>query len=151
MSLEQLANLEVTSVSKKAERLADAPASIFVITADDIRRSGARTLTDALRLAPNLQVAQVSPSAFTVRARGVTNTSAHKLRGLLHGRSVRSPVFSGVFWDGQDVVLEDIGRIEVVSGPGGTLWGVNAVNGVVNVITRASAQTRGTLAAADAS
>src|SRR5258708_23208044 len=108
MSLEQLANLEVTSVSKKAERLADAPASIFVITADDIRRSGARTLTDALRLAPNLQVAQVSSSAFTVRARGVTNNSANKLLVLIDRRSVCSPLFSGVFWDVPDLALEDI-------------------------------------------
>ena len=151
MSLEQLADLEVTSVSKKAERLADAPASIFVITAEDIRRSGARTLTDALRLAPNLQVAQSSSSGFTIRARGVTNTSPDKLLVLIDGRSVYSPLYSGVFWDVQDVVLEDIERIEVVSGPGGTLWGVNAMNGVINVITRSAAQTRGTLIAADGS
>src|SRR5688572_11344542 len=146
LTLEQLANLEVTSVSKVSEPLADAPASIFVITSDDIRRSGARTLPEALRLAPNLQVARVSSSAYTVRARGINNTSANKLLVLIDGRSVYSPLFSGVFWDVQDVMIEDIDRIEVVSGPGGTLWGVNAVNGVINVITRSAAKTRGGLA-----
>jgi len=145
LSLEQLANLEITSVSKKPERLADAPASVFVITADDIRRSGATSLPDALRLAPNLQVSQVSATGYNVQARGFDNTSANKLLVLVDGRSVYSPLFSGVFWDVQDVVLEDIDRIEVVSGPGGTLWGVNAVNGVINVVTKSAARTAGAL------
>src|SRR5258708_4831055 len=148
LSLEQLSNLEVTSVSKKPERLADAPASVFVITADDIRRSGVTSLPEALRLAPNLQVAQVSASAYNIRARGINNTTANKLLVLVDGRSVYSPVFSGVFWDVQNVMLEDIERIEVISGPGGTLWGVNAVNGVINVITKSSRATRGGLLAA---
>jgi iron complex outermembrane receptor protein len=150
MSLEQLANIEVTSVSKKAQPLADAPSSIFVITADDIRRSGASSLAEALRLAPNLQVAQVSAGAYNIRARGINNTSANKLLVLIDGRSVYSPLFSGVFWDVQDVLLEDIDRIEVVSGPGGTLWGVNSVNGTINVITRAAGDTRGGLLTASA-
>jgi len=150
LSLEQLAALPVTSVSRRAEPLADAPASIFVISAQDIRRSGARTLADALRLAPNLQVAQQSAAGYAIRARGVTNNSANKLLVLVDGRSVYSPLFSGVFWDVQDLVLEDIDRIEVVSGPGGTLWGVNAVNGVINVVTRSAASTQGTLIAGDA-
>ena len=145
LSLEQLANLEITSVSRKAERLADAPASVFVITADDIRRAGATSLPDALRLAPNLQVSQVSATGYNVQARGFNNTSANKLLVLIDGRSVYSPLFSGVFWDVQDVVLDDIDRIEVVSGPGGTLWGVNAVNGVINVVTKSAAQTPGAL------
>ena len=148
LSLEQLANLEITSVSKRPQRLADAPASVFVITADDIRRAGATTLPEALRLAPNLQVSQVSATGYDIRARGFNNTSANKLLVLIDGRSVYSPLFSGVFWDVQDVVLEDVDRIEVISGPGGTLWGVNAVNGVINVVTRSAADTQGALIAA---
>ena len=148
LSLEQLANLEITSVSKRPERLADAPASIFVITADEIRRSGARTLPEALRLAPNLQVGQQSSAAINIRARGITNNSPNKMLVLIDGRSVYSPLFAGVFWDVQDVVLADVERIEVISGPGGTLWGVNAVNGVINVITRSSKATHGALVAA---
>jgi iron complex outermembrane recepter protein len=148
LTLEQLANLEITSVSKRPERIADAPASVFVITGDDIRRSGATTLPEALRLAPNLQVAQVSASGYNIRARGINNTSANKLLVMIDGRSVYTPLFSGVFWDVQDLMLEDIERIEVISGPGGTLWGANAVNGVINVITRAAKDTRGALLAA---
>src|ERR1700687_1381945 len=105
LSLEQLANLEITSVSKKSERLADAPASIFVITADDIRRAGATSLPEALRLAPNLQVAQTSSSAYNIRARGINNIVANKLLVLIDGRSVYTPLYSGVFWDVQDVML----------------------------------------------
>jgi iron complex outermembrane receptor protein len=150
LSLEQLAAFEITSVSRRAEPLAEAPASVFVLTAEDIRRSGARSLPDLLRLAPNLQVAQASANAYAVRARGVHNNSANKLLVLIDGRSVYTPLFAGVFWDVQDVMLEDVERIEVVSGPGGTLWGVNAVNGVINVITRHAARTQGTLLAAAA-
>ena len=150
LSLEQLANIEVTSVSRRGERLADAPASVFVITSDDIRRSGARSLPEVLRLAPNLQVAQSSANSYAVRARGVYVNSANKLLVLIDGRSVYSPLFAGVFWDVQDLVLEDIERIEVISGPGGTLWGVNAVNGVINVITKPAQATQGALAAVTA-
>jgi iron complex outermembrane receptor protein len=148
LSLEELADYPITSVSKKAERLSDAEASVFVITAQDIRRSGAQTLPEALRLAPNLQVAQGSANAYAIGARGTYNTSANKLLVLIDGRSVYSPLFAGVFWDVQDVMLEDVERIEVVSGPGGTLWGVNAVNGVINVITRKASSTQGGLVAA---
>jgi iron complex outermembrane recepter protein len=150
LSLEQLADLRVTSVSKKSERLSDAAASIFVITADDIRRSGAVGLPEALRLAPNLQVSQVSATGYDIRARGFNNTSANKLLVLIDGRSVYTPLFAGVFWDVQDVMLEDIDRIEVISGPGGTLWGVNAVNGVINIITRGARETQGALVSAGA-
>jgi iron complex outermembrane recepter protein len=149
MSLEQLANIEVISVSKKAQPLADAPSSLYVITGDDIRRSGAISVPEALRLAPNLHVAKSSGSAYSISARGAngSNTSApNKLLVMIDGRSIYSPLFSGVFWDVQDVMLEDIERIEVISGPGGTLWGVNAVNGVINIITRSSADTQGALA-----
>jgi iron complex outermembrane receptor protein len=148
LTLEQLANIEVTSVSKRPERLADAPASLFVITAEDIRRSGATTLPDVLRLAPNLHVTQVHASAHAISARGFNSSSANKLLVLIDGRSVYSPLFSGVFWDAQDVVLEDIERIEVISGPAGTLWGTNAVNGVINIISQSAGNTRGTLVSA---
>jgi len=144
LSLEELSNIEITSVSKRAERLSDAAASVFVITADDIRRSGARRLPDALRLAPNLQVVQASASQYAISARGFDNNS-NKLLVLIDGRSVYTPLFAGVFWDAQDVMLEDVERIEVISGPGGTLWGVNAVNGVINIITRSAAATQGGL------
>jgi iron complex outermembrane receptor protein len=147
LSLEELSNIEVTSVSKRAESLSDAPASIFVITNDDIRRSGVRTLPQALRLAPNLQVARVSASSYAVSSRGFNNSIGNKLLVLIDGRTVYTPLFSGVFWDAQDVMLEDVERIEVISGPGATLWGANAVNGVINVITRTAQDTQGALAA----
>ena len=151
MSLEELANIEIISVSKRPESLADAPASVFVITAEEIRRSGAATLPEAMRLAPNLQVAQVDARNYAVSARGFNNPFANKLLVLIDGRTIYSPLFSGVFWDAQDVVLEDISRIEVISGPGATLWGANAVNGVINIITKPAADTQGMLAAAGAS
>jgi len=151
MSLEELANIRITSLSKRPERLADAAGSVFVITADDIRRSGATSLPEALRLAPSLHVAQQSASGYAISARGSNgsgNSAPNKLLVLIDGRSAYSPLFSGVFWDVQDVMLEDVERIEVISGPGGTLWGINAVNGVINIITRPAAQTQGTLAQA---
>jgi iron complex outermembrane receptor protein len=150
LSIEELSNIEITSVSKHEERLSDVPTSVFVITTEDIRRSGATSLPEALRLAPNLQVARVSANQYAVSARGFNSSAANKLLVLIDGRSVYSPLFSGVFWDVQDVMIEDIERIEVISGPGGTLWGVNAVNGVINVITRSAAHTQGGLAAAGA-
>ena len=145
LSLEQLSNVEITSVSRRSERLSDAPASIFVISNDDIRRSGATSLPEALRLAPNLEVARVSASTYAISARGFNNSLGNKLLVLIDGRTVYTPLFSGVFWDAQDVLLEDIERIEVISGPGATLWGANAVNGVINVITRSAANTQGLL------
>ena len=148
LSIEELANIEVTSVSRRPERLQDAPASVFVITAEDIRRSGVRSLTEALNLAPNLQVARSSNATYFISARGMNGTSnspANKLLVMIDGRSVYSPLFSGTFWDEPDVMLEDVERIEVISGPGGTLWGVNAVNGVINVTTRRARDTQGDL------
>lgn len=150
LSLEQLAEIEVTSVSRRAERLADAPASIFVIRNDDIRRAGVRTLAEALRLAPNLQVARTASSTYAISSRGFNNAIGNKLLVLIDGRTVYTPLFSGVFWDQQDVMLEDIERIEVISGPGATLWGANAVNGVINVIMRTAGDNRGALIAAGA-
>ena len=150
LTLEELANLEVTSVSRRAERLPQAPASIFVITGEDIRRSGATSLPEALRLAPNLQVARIDATQYAISARGFNNAVGNKLLVLIDGRTVYTPLFSGVFWDQQDVMLEDVERIEVISGPGATLWGANAVNGVINVITRPSSDTHGVLVSAGA-
>ena len=145
LSLEELMNIEVTSVSKKPERLSDAAAAVYVITREDIRRSGYTSIPEILRLAPNLQVARVDSSRYAITARGFNNTAANKLLVLIDGRSVYTPLFSGVFWDVQDTMIEDIERIEVISGPGGTLWGSNAVNGVINIITRHSQDTTGAL------
>ncbi len=149
LSLEQLANVEVTSVSKTAERLSRAPAAIYVITHDQIIRSGATTIAEALRLAPNLEVRRLTASSYAVSARGFGGNQgdqnfANKLLVLIDGRSVYSPLFSGVYLDAQDVLLEDVDRIEVISGPGATLWGANAMNGVVNIITRPAYLTTGT-------
>jgi iron complex outermembrane recepter protein len=149
LSIEELSSIEVVSVSKKPEALLDAPASVYVITAEDIRRSGAASLPEVLRLAPNLQVAQTSNTGYSITARGMNGgvgTAPNKLLVMIDGRSVYTPLFSGVFWDVQDVLLEDVERIEVISGPGGTLWGVNAVNGVINITTRSAHATGGTLA-----
>src|SRR5438105_11071944 len=145
LSLEDLMNIEVTSVSKKPERLSDAAAAVYVITREDIRRSGYTSIPEILRLAPNLQVARVDSSQYAITARGFNSTTANKLLVLIDGRSVYTPLFSGVFWDVQDTLIEDIERIEVISGPAGTLWGANAVNGVINIITRSSRDTQGGL------
>lgn len=146
LSLEELSDVRVVSVSKREERLGDAPASIFVITAEDIRRSGARGLAEALRLAPNLHVAQGPAGGYTIIARGFAGNSANKQLVMIDGRSVYTPLFSGVFWDVQQLPMESVERIEVVSGPGGTLWGTNAMNGVINVITKPAAATLGGVA-----
>jgi iron complex outermembrane receptor protein len=150
LSLEELSGIEVTSVSRRAERLSEAAASVYVITGEQIRRSGAASLPEALRLAPNLQVAQLGTGQYAISARGFNNAIGNKLLVLIDGRTVYSPVFSGVFWDQQDVMLADVDRIEVISGPGASIWGSNAVNGVINVITLPAAQTQGTLVAAEA-
>ena len=143
LSIEELLNTEVTSVSKSAEPVSDAAAAVFVITREAILNSGARTLPEILRLAPNLQVAQITASSFAITARGFNGTAASKLLVLIDGRSVYTPYHSGVSWDAQEVLPEDIERIEVISGPGATLWGANAVNGVINITTRRSADTLG--------
>jgi iron complex outermembrane receptor protein len=151
LSIEQLANVEITSVSRRPEPLAGAPAAVFVISAEDIRRSGAINLPEALRLAPNLEVARMNGFAYTITARGFNSPeSSNKLLVLVDGRSVYSPLASSVFWENVDVPLEDVARIEVISGPGGALYGANAVNGVINIITRDSSQTQGALVNATA-
>lgn len=143
LSLEELGNVVVTSVSRRQERLAAAPASIYVISREDIRRSGVTSLPEALRLAPNLQVARADTNQYAISARGSNAVLANKLLVLIDGRVVYTPLFSGVFWEAQDTLLKDIDRIEVISGPGATLWGANAVNGVINVITRTAHATQG--------
>jgi iron complex outermembrane receptor protein len=148
LTLDQLMNVEVMSVSRRPERLSAAPSAIQVITQDDIRQSGATSLPEALRLASNLQVAQVDARQWAISARGFNSTTANKLLVLIDGRTAYTPLFSGVFWDVQDVLLADVDRIEVISGPGATLWGANAVNGVINVITKDAKDTRGLLVSA---
>ena len=150
MSLEELGEVEVTTVSRHAERLLDAPASVYVISAEEIRRSGATTLPEVLRLAPNLEVARVSASGYAISARGFNNSTGNKLQVLLDGRVLYTPLFSGVFWDAQDTLLEDIDRVEVISGSLATIWGANAVNGVINIITRRAGETAGGLASVQA-
>jgi len=146
LSLEELAMVEVTSVSRRPEALADAAAAIFVISNDDIRRSGATSLPEALRLAPNLNVQRVNSVDYAISARGFNGyETSNKLLVLVDGRSIYSTLHSGVFWDARDVMLQDVERIEVISGPGGALYGSNAMNGVINIITRPAADTRGTL------
>jgi iron complex outermembrane receptor protein len=148
LSLEDLSNLQITSVSRRAQSVSDAPASIYVITADDIRRSGATALPEVLRLAPNLHVARMDSVQYAITARGFNNAVGNKLLVLLDGRTIYTPLFSGVFWEMEDTFLQDIDRIEVISGVGATLWGANAVNGVINIITKPAADTRGVLLSA---
>ncbi len=145
LNLEDLLDAEVTSVSKKSERLMDATAAVFVITSEDIRRAGVRTIAEALRMAPGIQVAQIDANKWTISARGFNDTFCNKLLVLIDGRSVYTPLFSGVIWDVQDTMIEDIDRIEVIRGPGATLWGANAVNGVINIITKTAQETQGGL------
>ena len=146
LSIEQLADVQITSVSRRPESLNQAPAAVYVITAEDIRRSGYGSLPEVLRLAPNLEVAKMNGFAYTVTARGFNSPeSANKLLVLIDGRSVYSPLASTVFWENIDVPLDEIERIEVVSGPGGTLYGANAVNGVISIITKNAADTKGGL------
>ncbi len=141
--LEELMSMEVTSVSKKAERAFEAPAAAFVITSEDIRRSGMRSVPELLRLVPGAQVAQLNASFWSISMRGFAGSFSDKLLVLIDGRSVYTPLFAGVFWGVQDLPLADIDRIEVIRGPGGTVWGANAVNGVINIVTKEAADTQG--------
>jgi iron complex outermembrane receptor protein len=143
LDIEELAQIRVTSVARRPELYAEAAAAISVITREDIRRSGATTLPEALRLVPGLQTARLDTRDWAVSARGFNDQTTNKLLVLIDGRAVYSPFFAGVFWDVQQVALGDVERIEVIRGPGATLWGANAVNGVINVITRSSAETQG--------
>lgn len=143
LSLEQLTNITVTSVSRRPQKISNVASAIQVITAEDIRRSGATSLPEALRLADNLDVAQKNSHDWAISARGFNTALANKLLVMIDGRTVYTPLFSGVFWDAQNYLLADIDRIEVISGPGGTLWGANAVNGVINIITKNAEATQG--------
>ncbi len=148
MSVEDLMNIRVTSVSKRTQKVADAAAAVYVITQEDIRRSGATNIPEALRLVPGVQVARIDENKWAISSRGSNGRFANKLLVLIDGRSVYTPLFSGVYWNVQDVMLEDVDRIEVIRGPGATLWGANAVNGVINIITKSAKATQRTLATA---
>jgi iron complex outermembrane recepter protein len=147
LSLAQLGNVEVTATSKEPETVWRTPAAIYVITQEDIRRSGATSIPEVLRLAPGVEVARIDSSQWSVGIRGFGNSFSKSVLVLIDGRSVYTPLFAGVYWDVQNVLLEDVERIEVIRGPGGTVWGVNAVNGVINIITKSSKDTHGGLAA----
>jgi iron complex outermembrane recepter protein len=150
LPFEELVGVTVTSVARRPQSLLVVPSAIQVITAEEISRSGASSLPEALRLASNLQVAQVDSHQWAISARGFNSVTANKLLVLIDGRTVYTPLFSGVFWDVQNVMLEDIDHIEVISGPGAAQWGANAVNGVINVISKGADKTQGTLVSAGA-
>ena len=143
LSLEDLGKVEVTSVTKAPEPVRRTPAAIFVLTQEDIRRAGATSVPDALRLVPGVDVAQVDSDHWSISVRGFAGQFSKSLLVLIDGRSVYTPLFSGVYWNDQNVVMEDVERIEVIRGPGGTIWGANAVNGVINIITKSAADTQG--------
>jgi iron complex outermembrane receptor protein len=145
LSLEDLMTIEVNSVARRSQPIATAASAIYVITAEDIQRSGVSTIPDALRIVPGLQVAQIDSNKWAVSARGFNSRLANKLLVLVDGRTVYTPTFSGVYWENVDMPLADIDRIEVIRGPGATLWGSNAVNGVINITTKSAAETRGNL------
>ena len=150
-SIEDLMNMQVTSVSKKEQKLSRTAAAIFVITQEDIRRSGATNIPDLLRMVPGMDVAEINGSTWAVSARGFNGQFSNKLLVMIDGRIVYTPNFSGVYWDTMDFPVEDIERIEVIRGPGGSIWGANAVNGVVSIFTKKAADTRGALLTGGAS
>lgn len=145
LSIEELMNIEVTSVARKPQKLSESASAVYVITQEEIRRSGMTSIPELLRLVPGLNVAQFDANKWAISSRGFNDLFANKLLVLIDGRTVYTPLFSGVFWDLQDTLLEDIARIEVIRGPGGTLWGANAVNGVINIITKKALDTQGAL------
>lgn len=148
LTLEQLVNVQVTSVSKKQTDLFTSPAAIYVITQEDIRRSGLTSIPELLRMVPGLDVARIDATHWAISARGFNAQYSNKLLVLVDGRSVYTPEFGGVYWGVEDMPLEDIDRIEVIRGPGATLWGANAVNGVINIITKSAKDTQGGLLSA---
>jgi len=143
LSLEELMQIEITSLSKKPELLSEAAAAIYVISREDIRRSGVTNIADALQMAPGMHVAQLNSHAWAVSPRGFNGFFANKLLVLVDGRSTYSSTFGGVYWDQINTSLENIERIEVIRGPAGSVWGANAVNGVINIITRCAVDTQG--------
>lgn len=143
LALEDLMSVEIETASKKIQKIGDTPAAAFVMTSDDIKRSGANSIMDLLRLVPGVHVARIDANKWAITCRGFNGRFSNKLLVMIDGRTVYSPIFSGVFWDMQDIMVEDIEKIEVVRGPGSTLWGANAVNGVINIISKNSAKTQG--------
>jgi iron complex outermembrane receptor protein len=148
LTLEQLGNIEVTTTSREPERVLNTPAAIYVITQEDIQRSGATTIPDVLRLAPGVEVAQIDSHSWSVGIRGFGGNLSRNVLVLIDGRTVYSTLFAGTYWEVQNVVMEDVDRIEVIRGPGGTIWGPNAVNGVINIITKSSKDTHGVMVSA---
>jgi iron complex outermembrane receptor protein len=148
LSLEELLQVKVTSPSKKAQRLEDVAAAVYVLTSDDLRRSGVTSVPDALRMVPGLQVARIDASKWAISCRGFNDRFANKMLVLIDGRTVYTELFAGVFWEAFDTLIEDVERIEVIRGPGASVWGANAVNGVVSIITKSSNQTQGRFAQA---
>src|SRR6266853_136498 len=146
VSLEELGQIEVTTASKVPVKATRTPAAIYVITQEDIRRSGATSIPEALRMAPGVEVARVDSNTWSLGVRGFESTLSRSVLVLIDGRSVYTPLFAGVYWQVQDTLLEDIERIEVIRGPGGTIWGANAVNAVINIITRKASETHGVFA-----
>jgi len=147
LGIEDLMKIQVTTASRQAQPLSAVPAAVFVITQEDIRRSGVTSIPEALRMAPGVEVARIDANKWAISIRGFNDRFADKLLVLIDGRSVYTPLFSGVFWDAQDTVIEDIDRIEVIRGPGGALWGANAVNGIINIITKNAKDAQGSLLA----
>jgi iron complex outermembrane receptor protein len=150
LSMEDLSNIQVTSASKKPEKLSEAPAAIYVLTGEDMRRSGFTNLPDALRVVPGLYVAQTNSHTWQISTRGFSDLNNNKMLVLVDGRSMYTPEFGSVFWDVLDLPLEDIDRVEIIRGPGGTLWGANAVNGVINIVTKNANETQGTMVSSSA-
>src|ERR1700687_2897389 len=146
LSLAELGNVEVTTASKEPEKIWKTSAAIFVLTQDDIRRSGATSIPEVLRLVPGVEVARINSNQWSVNIRGLGSGFSKSVLVLIDGRSVYTPLYAGVYWDVQNVLLEDVERIEVIRGPGGTILGSNAVNGVINIITKNAKDTRGTYA-----
>ncbi len=145
LNLEDMLNVVITSVSKEPENLRETAAAIYVLTGDEIRESGATSIAEALRIVPGLDVAQIDGSRFAISARGFHRYYANKMLVLIDGRSVYTPLFAGTLWEQWDLFLDDIDRVEVIRGPGGTTWGANAVNGVINIITKSARDTTGLL------
>src|SRR3954466_1898142 len=148
LNLEQLGNIEVTTASKEPEEVWETPAAIFVLTNEDIRRSGATSIPEVLRLVPGVEVSRGVSSTWAIGIRGFGSSFSKSVLVLIDGRSVYTALFAGVYWDIQNVMLEDVDRIEVIRGPGGTIWGANAVNGVINIITKDAKDTQGGLVTA---
>ena len=145
LSLEELMQIDVTTVSRSTERRIDAPAAVSVITGEDIRRYGVDTLADALRLADSVAVARFNGGSWAIATRGFSAVTNNKLLVMIDGRSIYTQLFGGVFWEAQHVPLPDLDRIEIIRGPAGTLWGPNAVNGVINIITKRASESQGAL------